>query len=69
MEQLSLVVFPVVLVFGLVLAILWFCLPFAVFGTKDKLDQLIAETRKTNEELGRLRQQLSGASGETDARL
>jgi hypothetical protein len=31
-----------------VLAILWFFLPFAVFGTKPKLDALIAEARKLN---------------------
>jgi cell division protein FtsL len=48
-----------VVVFLVVLAILWFLLPFAIFGTKPKLDQLIAETRKTNAELERLREQIS----------
>lgn len=31
-----------------VLGIVWILLPFAIFGTKAKLDTLIAETRKTN---------------------
>ena len=48
--------------FLLVLAILWFFLPFAIFGTKDKLNQLIRETQETNEELRRIRIQLSGTS-------
>lgn len=37
--------------FLLVWAILWFLLPFAVFGIKGKLDELIAESKKTNEQL------------------
>jgi hypothetical protein len=41
----------VVVLFLFVLAILWFLLPFAIFGTKDKLSELIAETKKTNEQL------------------
>jgi hypothetical protein len=32
----------VVVLFLFVLAILWFLLPFAIFGTKDKLSELIA---------------------------
>lgn len=32
-------------VFLLVLAVLWACMPFAIFGTKDKLQTLIEETR------------------------
>ena len=35
--------------FLLLVAIVWFFLPFAIFGTKGRLDTLIAETRKTNE--------------------
>ncbi len=49
-----------VALFLLVLAILWFFLPFAIFGTKDKLNELIAETKKTNEELEKLRVAISG---------
>ena len=44
----------VVVVFIFVLAVLWFFLPFAIFGTKDKLSELIAETKK-NEQLSDLR--------------
>ncbi len=35
--------------FLLLVAIVWFFLPFAIFGTKGRLETLIAETRKTNE--------------------
>jgi hypothetical protein len=34
--------------FGVVLAVLWLMLPFALFGTKALLRQLIAETQRTN---------------------
>lgn len=36
---------------GLVVAILWICMPFAIFGTKPLLRELIAEQRKTNQYL------------------
>jgi hypothetical protein len=36
------------------LAILWFLLPFAVFGTKDKLDQLISEIIETKNEIKKI---------------
>jgi hypothetical protein len=39
---------------GLVLAILWICLPFAVFGTKPKLDRIISEATTTNQHLAKL---------------
>jgi hypothetical protein len=48
MAVLSLVVF----VFGAILVILWICMPFAVFGLKDK----IAET---NVLLGKISDQLA----------
>lgn len=35
-------------VLGIVLLILWCCLPFAVFGMKPKIDYLIAQTKATN---------------------
>ena len=35
--------------FGLVLAILWILVPFAVFGIKGRLDRLSAEQRRTND--------------------
>lgn len=49
----------IVALFLFVLAILWFLLPFAIFGTKDKLSELIAETKKTNEQLSALRSELA----------
>jgi hypothetical protein len=42
-------------VFIILLLILWFLLPFAIFGTKDKLNDLINETKKTNDQLEKLR--------------
>lgn len=48
-----------ILLFLVVLAILWFLLPFAIFGTKDKLSELITETKKTNEELKALRAEVA----------
>ena len=47
--------------FLFVLMILWFLLPFAIFGTKDRLNQIISESKRTNEQLARLREQLSDA--------
>jgi len=45
-----------------VLAVLWFFLPFAVFGTKEKLDQIIAEMKVTNGLIGDIRTLLSTAN-------
>ena len=36
-------------VFCLAVVVMWIVLPFAVFGTKPLIQQLIAEVRKTNE--------------------
>jgi len=38
----------VIIVILAVLVIEWIFLPFAIFGTKDKLNQLIEATNKTN---------------------
>lgn len=48
----------IVVLFLFVLGILWFLLPFAIFGTKDRLNELIAETQKTNAELAALRMEI-----------
>lgn len=48
-----------VALFLFVLAILWFLLPFAIFGTKDKLNELITESKKTNEHLFAIRSELA----------
>ena len=37
------------IVLGLVTAVLWICMPFAIFGTKTLLRELLAEQRKTNQ--------------------
>ena len=47
-----------VVVFLAVLAVLWFLLPFAIFGIKDKLTELIAETKNTNNQLSELKSEI-----------
>lgn len=44
--------------FLLVLAILWFCLPFAVFGTQPKIDKLLSEMQVTNKLLAAINESL-----------
>ena len=44
----------VVFLFLLALAVLWFLLPFAIFGIKDKLAAQIHESQKVNAELSRI---------------
>lgn len=46
-------------IFAFALAVLWFFLPFAIFGTKDKLAEIIAESKKTNAELARIAAELA----------
>lgn len=55
-----------IVLFLFVLAILWFLLPFAIFGTKDKLSELIAESKKTNEQLIALRTEVAEIKGNDD---
>jgi hypothetical protein len=55
-----------IVLFLFVLAILWFLLPFAIFGTKDKLSELIAESKKTNEQLSALRAEVAEIKGNDD---
>ena len=38
----------VAVLFGIVLGVLWMILPFAIFGTKPLLRELISEMRETN---------------------
>ena len=54
----------IVFLFLFVLAVLWFFLPFAIFGTKDKLAALIAESKKTNVELARVVAELAATRAE-----
>lgn len=39
----------VLMLFGILVAILWVLMPFAIFGTKDLLRTLIQEQKRTNE--------------------
>ena len=48
-----------------VLAVLWICVPFAIFGIKPLLRELIAEQRKTQETLAAIGRQIRDG----DARL
>jgi len=41
----------IVFLFAFVLGVLWFLLPFAVFGTKARLDKIIAELQTLNTNL------------------
>ncbi len=38
----------IVFIFLVILAILWFLLPFAIFGTKDLIRQQIKQSEETN---------------------
>ena len=39
----------IIFLFGLLLAVLWILVPFAIFGIKGRLDRLIAEQKRTND--------------------
>ncbi|MGJ7499883.1 hypothetical protein ACSFBF_05945 [Variovorax sp. ZT5P49] len=39
----------VLMLFGILVAILWVLMPFAIFGTKDLLRTLIQEQKRTND--------------------
>jgi len=58
-SEVTVFVTAIVTLFLVVLAILWFLLPFAVFGTKDKLETLIREVRALNEQIVRLGDRLA----------
>lgn len=55
----------VAIIFLFVLVVLWFLMPFAVFGTKPKLDVLIAEQRETNAKLAAIAELLRDAKTPT----
>jgi len=46
-----------IVIFLIVLALLWFFLPFAIFGTKDLIEQQIKESKETNKLLKQLLEQ------------
>jgi hypothetical protein len=49
------IVYAIGVIFLVILAILWFFLPFAIFGTKPLLEKLLAETQLTNQILDDIR--------------
>lgn len=51
------------IVFLVVLAILWFLLPFAIFGTKPKLDELLQETKRANDLLCKISSDIARLAG------
>ena len=55
LESIPIFIFIIGILFIIILLILWFLLPFAIFGTKDKLNDFINETKKTNSQLEKLR--------------
>lgn len=55
-----------VVIFLVVLAILWFVLPFAVFGIKGRLDTLIALQRHQNHQVTLLQEDLATYRSEFD---
>lgn len=40
-------------ILGVVIAILWIALPFAVFGIKKRLDAILVELKRLNDRAGR----------------
>lgn len=40
-------------ILGVVIAVLWIALPFAVFGIKKRLDAILVELKKMNDRGGR----------------
>ncbi len=53
-----------VYLFGFVIAVLWILLPFAVFGIKERLDDIIAESARFNELLEKVVSERELASSE-----
>lgn len=53
------VVGAVVFLLLLVLAVLWFLLPFAIFGTKDRLKLILDELKKINTALVKINAELA----------
>jgi len=59
----------VIFLFLIVLAILWFLLPFAVFGIKDRLDNFVTEAKSTNKHLDNLRAEIDELRDSLEAAL
>lgn len=44
-------VYSILVIFLFILAVLWILMPFAIFGTKAKLDSLIEQSKINNDKL------------------
>lgn len=44
----------IIAILALVLAVLWILLPFAVFGIKGRLDQMLVQSKKISHQLEQL---------------
>lgn len=53
-----------VYLFLFLLAVLWFFLPFAIFGIKERLATLIVESQRTNMELSKIAEELAAVREE-----
>ena len=58
------VLYVLLFIFLLVLGLLWFLLPFAVFGIKPKMDALLQEAKTMNETLFDIRDALTRKTGD-----
>lgn len=59
----------IIMIFVVVLAILWFILPFAVFGLKSRMDRILTEIRQTNDLLNENVQYMKRLTDEAEKKL
>lgn len=52
----------ILILVGVVIAILWILMPFAIFGVKPLLTEILAEARETNKLLKGMQEQVARAS-------
>jgi hypothetical protein len=57
----------ILFIVGFIMSIVWLFVPFAIFGTKDRLDTLIEELQKANAELALVRGKLVKGNVQTAA--
>lgn len=55
-------VFLILFLVGLLIAVLWVLMPFAIFGTKPLLRELIVEMRRTRQALEGLQRPATGSA-------
>ena len=54
-------------IFGIIAAILWALLPFAVFGIKKRLDKIIEEMEKLNSKVAKIEKEFAQKKYEKDS--